>query len=162
MMPIASGKALPPDDEFWMARALELARCAEALGEVPIGAVLVKDGRPIAEGFNSPIRLNDPTAHAEIIALRQGGQVEGNYRLVGCTLYVTLEPCVMCMGAILQARLRRLVFGATDPQRGAVCSQLQLAEAPFMNHRVEYRGGVLTEPCGQLLRSFFQVKRQLR
>lgn len=147
-------------DEFWMTRALDLARCAEALGEVPIGAVLVKDGRPIAEGFNSPIRLNDPTAHAEIIALREGGQIEGNYRLVGCTLYVTLEPCVMCMGAILNARLSRLVFGAPDPQRGAVCSQLQLADAAFANHRVDYRGGVLAELCSELLKRFFQIRRQ--
>ncbi|MBM4201741.1 MAG: tRNA adenosine(34) deaminase TadA [Gammaproteobacteria bacterium] len=156
--------ALPPEpeDELWMARAIDLARCAEALGEVPVGAVLVKEGRPIGEGFNSPIRLCDPSAHAEIIALRHGGQVEGNYRLVGCTLYVTLEPCVMCMGAILNARLRRLVFGAPDPQRGAVFSQLQLAEASFANHRIDYRGGVLAESCGDLLKRFFHTRRQPR
>ncbi|WP_268921417.1 tRNA adenosine(34) deaminase TadA [Methylotetracoccus oryzae] len=147
------------DDELWMARALELARCAEALGEVPVGAVLVREGRTVAEGFNTPIRLSDPTAHAEIVALREGGRSEGNYRLVGCTLYVTLEPCVMCMGAILNARLQRLVFGATDPLRGAVCSQLQLTDASFANHRVAYRGGVLAEACGQVLRNFFQTRR---
>ena len=145
-----------------MARALELARSAEALGEVPVGAVLVRNGRAIAEGFNTPIRLSDPTAHAEIVALREGGRIEGNYRLVGCTLYVTLEPCVMCMGAILNARLERLVFGATDPLRGAVYSQLQLTDASFANHRVAYRGGVLADPCGQLLKDFFQRRRELR
>lgn len=152
--------AFESEDALWMGRALELARCAESLGEVPIGAVLVREGRLIAEGFNTPIRRNDPTAHAEIIVLREGGQVEGNYRLVGCTLYVTLEPCVMCMGAILHARLSRLVFGAPDLQRGAVCSQLQLAEASFANHRIEYRSGVLAEPCGRLLKAFFAARRQ--
>ena len=148
------------DDVLWMARALDLARCAQALGEVPVGAVLVHEGRAIGEGFNSPIRLNDPSAHAEILALRRGGQSAGNYRLIGCTLYVTLEPCVMCMGAILNARLARVVFGAADPQRGAVFSQLQLAQAGFTNHRVEYRGDVLAEPCAQLLKGFFHRRRR--
>jgi tRNA(adenine34) deaminase len=142
-----------------MARAIELARCAESQGEVPIGAVLIKDGQLVAEGFNSPISLSDPSAHAEIIALRRAGKTMGNYRLVDCTLYVTLEPCVMCMGAIINARLRRLVFGAGDPQRGALYRQFALATATFVNHRLEYRGGVLAEQCGLLLKYFFAVRR---
>jgi tRNA(adenine34) deaminase len=145
-----------------MGRAIELARCAELQGEVPIGAVLIKDGRLVAEGYNAPIGLCDPSAHAEIIALRRGGETLGNYRLVDCTLYVTLEPCVMCMGAIINARLRRLVFGAADPHRGAVTSQLSLADASFANHRLEYRAGVLAEPCGQLLKSFFEARRHVQ
>ncbi|MGR9071955.1 MAG: tRNA adenosine(34) deaminase TadA [Gammaproteobacteria bacterium] len=147
------------EDEDWMRHAIRLAQRAEAEGEVPIGAVLVKDGVCIAEGWNRPIGSCDPTAHAEIEAMRKAGRVLNNYRLVDSTLYVTLEPCVMCMGAIVHARIQRLVYGAFDPVRGAVCSVLQLAEADFLNHRVEWRGGVLSETCGSMLTGFFKSRR---
>lgn len=147
------------DDIPWMRHALRLAERAERLGEVPIGAVLVKEGRCAGEGWNCPIETNDPTAHAEIVALREGGRNIGNYRLVDATLYVTLEPCVMCMGAISHARLKRLVFGAFDPKRGAVCHALSLADAPFLNHRVDWRGGVLESECAELLKNFFKARR---
>jgi tRNA(adenine34) deaminase len=146
-------------DEIWMHRALNLARKAEEAGEVPVGAVLVKDGICIAEGWNCPIASNDPTAHAEITAIRAGGLALGNYRLVDTTLYVTLEPCAMCMGAIVHARIRRLVFGASDPERGAVCSALPLAEMAFLNHRVEYSSGVLSVECAAQLKNFFRMRR---
>jgi len=142
-----------------MRRALELARSAEQAGEVPVGAVLVKDEEIIAEGWNCPISTNDPTAHAEIIALRAGGLALNNYRLVDSTLYVTLEPCAMCMTAIVHARVKRLVFGAYDPKRGAVCNALQLADAGFLNHKVEWTGGVLEEECSALLKAFFKGRR---
>lgn len=147
------------DDAAWMRYALRLAQRAEAQGEVPVGAVVVKDGKVIAEGWNNPITLHDPTAHAEIVALRNAGAALGNYRLIDATLYVTLEPCVMCMGAISHARIKRLVFGASDPKRGAVCNALQLAEADFLNHRIEWLGGVMATDCGDLLRDFFRAKR---
>jgi len=150
---------LIPADENWMRRTLRLARQAEAMGEVPVGAVLVKDSEIIAEGWNCPISTNDPTAHAEIIALRAGGLALNNYRLIDSTLYVTLEPCAMCMAAIVHARVKRLVFGAYDPKRGAVCSALNLAEAEFLNHKVEWRGGVLEEECSALLKGFFKSRR---
>ncbi len=142
-----------------MRHALALAERANSMGEVPVGAVLVKNDALIAEGWNCPIGTNDPTAHAEIMALRAAGVRLGNYRLVDTVLYVTLEPCVMCMGAIVHARVKRLVFGAPDPKRGAVCNALQLADTEFLNHKVEYRGGVLEEDCGHLLRRFFQERR---
>jgi len=142
-----------------MRRALDLARQAEGAGEVPVGAVLVKDGEIISEGWNCPITTNDPTAHAEIIALRAGGLALNNYRLVESTLYITLEPCAMCMAAIVHARVKRLVFGAYDPKRGAVCNALRLAEAGFLNHRVEWTGGVLEEECSALLKGFFKSRR---
>ena len=147
-------------DETWMLRALELTRQAWQAGEVPVGAVLVKDNRIIAEGWNCPISTNDPTAHAEINALRAGGLALNNYRLVDSTLYVTLEPCAMCMAAIVHARVKRLVFGAFDPKRGAVCSALHLADAAFLNHRVEWVGGVLEEECSTLLKEFFRRRRR--
>ncbi|MDF9391057.1 MULTISPECIES: tRNA adenosine(34) deaminase TadA [Methylococcus] len=149
----------PGPDEAWMRHALRLARTAEAAGEVPIGAVLVKNGEVLGEGHNQPISSHDPTAHAEIVALRAAGARLGNYRLVDTTLYVTLEPCAMCMGAILHARIGRLVFGAADPKRGAAISALRLIDAEFMNHRVEVTEGVLAEECGQLLRDFFRNRR---
>lgn len=148
-----------PSDKPWMRHALELARRAEQAGEVPVGAVLVKDGIAIAEGWNCPVSTNDPTAHAEMIALRAGGLALGNYRLLDSTLYVTLEPCAMCMTAIVHARVKRLVFGAYDPKRGAVCNALRLAEAEFLNHKVEWLGGVLEEECSALLREFFRRRR---
>lgn len=146
-------------DAAWMRYAIRLAQRAEQHGEVPIGAVLVKEGVCIAEGWNRPIASHDPTAHAEIAAIRNAGLVLENYRLPDTVLYVTLEPCVMCIGAISQARIGRLVFGAFDPQRGAVCSAMQLAGAQFLNHRISWRGGVLIEECAELLTDFFRVRR---
>ena len=142
-----------------MRHALELAGCALEAGEVPVGAVLVLGDRIVAEGWNRPIATHDPTAHAEIVALRAAGPVLENYRLIDTTLYVTLEPCVMCMGAISHARVRRIVYGATDPKRGAAGSALQLADAEFLNHRVEITGGILGEICASQLRSFFKSRR---
>jgi len=147
-------------DEEWMRHAIRLAQRAEQQGEVPIGALLVYQDRCIAEGWNQPIQSNDPTAHAEIIALRKAGQVLRNYRLIETALYVTLEPCVMCMGAIAHARVKRLVFGAFDPKRGAVCHALQLSDAPFLNHRVDWTGGVLEQSCSELLSDFFKARRK--
>jgi len=150
------------DDEAWMRHAMRLAQRAEDEGEVPIGALLVKDNQLIAEGWNMPISHCDPTAHAEIIAIRKAGQVLNNYRLIGTTLYVTLEPCVMCMGAISHSRLQRLVFGAYDPKRGAVCHALNLSDAAFLNHTVNWKGGVLETETSTLLHDFFRAKRLLK
>ncbi len=146
-------------DVAWMRYALRLAQRAEQQGEVPVGAVLVKNNDCLAEGWNRVIQDHDPTAHAEIIALRAAGLALGNYRLLDTTLYVTLEPCVMCIGAISQARVKRLVFGADDPKRGAVCHALSLCEADFLNHKIEWQKGVLAEPCSELLKQFFKVRR---
>lgn len=146
-------------DEEWMWHALRLAQRAEQQGEVPIGAVLVQDNRCIAEGWNLPIQHKDPTAHAEIVTIRKAGQVLQNYRLIDTTLYVTLEPCVMCMGAIAHARIKRLVFGAYDPKRGAVCHALQLTDAAFLNHKVDWLGGVLEQNCAEILTDFFKRRR---
>jgi len=147
-------------DEAWMRYAIRLAQRAEAQGEVPVGAIVVSNKQCIAEGWNTPIIDHDPTAHAEMAALRNAGKAIENYRLSDCTLYVTLEPCVMCMGAISHARITRLVFGAQDPKRGAVCNALELSDAPFLNHKVEWQGGILAETCGDLLRDFFKAKRR--
>lgn len=146
-------------DEAWMRHALRLAQRAELLGEVPVGAVLVKDNQCLAEGWNAPIANHDVTAHAEINALREAGKRIANYRLVDTCLYVTLEPCVMCMGAIVHARIKRLVFGAYDPKRGAVCSALSLADADFLNHTVSWHGGVLEVDCSERLKDFFRSRR---
>lgn len=151
--------ALRSADERWMRRAIQLAEQAEQAGEVPVGAVLVRDNALIAEGRNCPIETNDPTAHAEILALRAAGMALGNYRLIDTTLYVTLEPCVMCMGAISHARVRRIVYGASDPKRGAAGSIMQLADADFLNHRIEVYGGLLGNECGTQLRAFFRSRR---
>ncbi|MBD9358359.1 tRNA adenosine(34) deaminase TadA [Methylomonas albis] len=146
-------------DEEWLRHAIRLAQRAESQGEVPVGALLVHNERCIAEGWNQPIQNNDPTAHAEIVALRKAGQVLHNYRLIDTTLYVTLEPCVMCMGAIAHARVKRLVFGAYDAKRGAVCHALQLSDAAFLNHSVEWTGGILETDCAELLSDFFKARR---
>lgn len=146
-------------DQQWMAHALRLAARAQDDGEVPVGAVLVSGGELIAEGWNRPIELHDPTAHAEVMALRAAGSALENYRLSGSTLYVTLEPCVMCVGAIAHARVARLVFGAHDPKRGAVESAFELLQPGAFNHNVVCEGGVLAEPCGTLLRDFFRQRR---
>jgi tRNA(adenine34) deaminase len=139
--------------------ALEEAKRAGEEGEVPVGAVLVSGGRVIARGRNQPIALSDPTAHAEILALREAATQVGNYRLPGCTLYVTVEPCAMCAGALLQARVGRLVFGAEDPRAGTVRSLYTLLEDKRLNHRVEVTSGVLLQECRQVLRRFFQERR---
>jgi tRNA(adenine34) deaminase len=144
-----------------MRRALELADGAETKGEVPVGAVLVRGDEIIAEGANRPIASNDPTAHAEIEALRAGGQVIGSYRLTETTLYVTLEPCAMCAAAIVHARVRRLVFGAWDPRAGAAGSIVDVFSLPGLNHRVDVFGGVLAEESTQRLRDFFAKLRGL-
>src|SRR5580692_567174 len=146
-------------DEMFMAEALELARQAEAQGEVPVGAVVVLEGEVRGRGFNSPIRLKDPTAHAEILALREAAENIGNYRLEGATLYATLEPCVMCAGALVAARVRRLVFGARDLRFGGVRSKFRVADSDLLNHRVEIVEGVLGAECAELMQSFFARKR---
>jgi tRNA(adenine34) deaminase len=146
-------------DEQWMFYALRMAQCAETHGEVPVGSVLVRDGICIAEGMNQSIKSHDPTAHAEMVAIRKAGLALENYRLADTTLYVTLEPCVMCMGAISHARIKRLVFGAFDPKRGAVCNALSLSDASFLNHKVDWLGGVLENDCADLLMDFFRAKR---
>jgi tRNA(adenine34) deaminase len=146
-------------DEHWMALALAQARAAAAAGEVPVGAVVVKDGRLIASGRNAPIAAHDPTAHAEVIALREAARVLGNYRLEGCALYVTLEPCAMCSGAMLHARLARVVFGAADPRTGSAGSVIDLFSHKPLNHHTRLTGGVLAEACAQLLKDFFKPRR---
>lgn len=146
-------------DELYMRRALALAACAEAEGEVPVGAVLVSGGEVIAERWNRCITLSDPAGHAEVLALRAGGQALGNYRLPGATLYVTLEPCAMCAGAMVHARIARLVYGAADPKTGAAGSVFDLVRAPALNHRVEVTAGVLGHECGAMLRTFFLTRR---
>lgn len=142
-----------------MQRALELAREAEAAGEVPVGAVVVCDGEIVGEGFNQPIGLHDPTAHAEIRALRAAAQALGNYRLAGCELFVTLEPCSMCAGAMVHARIARLVYAAADPRTGAAGSVLDLVRHEAFNHRMEVTGGVLAEESAALLQAFFRPRR---
>lgn len=146
-------------DAAWMQRALELARRAEAEDEVPVGAVVVCNGRIVGEGWNRTIALNDPGAHAEMIALREAGRSLGNYRLPGCELFVTLEPCCMCAGAIIHARLARVVFGAADPKTGAAGGRFDVLLDPGHNHRVEIDAGCEAEACGELLRDFFRRRR---
>ena len=147
------------DDDAWMAEALALARGAQARGEVPVGAIVVKDGIVVGRGGNAPVADNDPTAHAEIAALREAGRALGNYRLPGCELYVTLEPCAMCAGAILHARVARLVFGARDPKTGACGSVIDLFAEHRLNHHATVRGGVRADECGKLLSDFFAARR---
>ncbi len=143
-----------------MRLALAAAAQASAAGEVPVGAVIVKDGEVIATGFNQPIGRHDPTHHAEIAALRAASAALGNYRLPGCTLYVTLEPCVMCAGAMMHARLSRVVFGAADPKTGACGSVVNLFAEAQLNHHAEVAGGVLADECGTMLSSFFAERRR--
>lgn len=146
-------------DVDFMQRALELAAEAASRGEVPVGAVLVRGDEIVGEGANRPIGAADPTAHAEIEALRAGAQALGSYRLPGTTLYVTLEPCLMCAAAIVHARVRRVVYGAWDPKAGAAGSTIDAFSLPAMNHRVDAFGGVLADECGELLRRFFAARR---
>ena len=153
---------LPPElltDEQYMRQALELAREADASGEVPVGAVVVASGEVVGRGRNSPIAMSDPTAHAEILALREAAARVANYRLEGATLYVTLEPCVMCAGALVAARIQRLVFGARDLRFGGVRSKFRVADSELLNHRVEIAEGVLGAECVALMRKFFEERR---
>jgi tRNA(adenine34) deaminase len=150
-----------PGDEQFMAQALDLATAAAAAGEVPVGAVVVKDGAVIGRGYNQPVSSNDPSAHAEIVALRDAAARLGNYRLNGCDLYVTLEPCAMCAGAIMHARVERLVFGAADPKTGACGGVVDLFADTRLNHHTVVVGGVLSRECGERLQAFFQGRRQV-
>jgi len=142
-----------------MLQALALAEQAGAIGEVPVGAVVVADGQVIGEGFNQPITACDPTAHAEIIAMRNAAAAVGNYRLTGCDLYVTIEPCTMCVGAMVHARIQRVIFGALEPRAGALASQLKLMDQSHFNHSIDWQGGVLEQQCGALIKDFFKRRR---
>lgn len=142
-----------------MRTALDLARQAQAAGEVPVGAVVVLDGKIIGRGFNAPISRHDPSAHAEMTALRDAAQYLGNYRLVDCELFVTLEPCLMCAGAIMHARIARLVYGASDPKTGACGSVVDAFSEQRLNHHTEVSGGLLAEECGAMLSDFFAMRR---
>lgn len=147
------------NDEYFMREALSLAQAAECLGEVPVGALVVRDGSVVGRGFNSPIGENDPTAHAEIAALRDAARNLRNYRLPGCELFVTLEPCAMCAGAVLQARISRLVYGARDPKTGVHGSVVDLFAVARLNHHTQVVGGILADECGRLLADFFARRR---
>jgi tRNA(adenine34) deaminase len=155
---VQGGRRVTDDD--WMADALALARAAGERGEVPVGAIVVRDGTIVGRGANAPVAANDPTAHAEIVALREAGSVRGNYRLPDCTLYVTLEPCAMCVGAVLHARLARLVYGARDPKTGACGSVIDVAGEARLNHHTQVTGGIAANACGALLTQFFAARRR--
>ena len=146
-------------DQQYMRMAIEQAQLAALSGEVPVGAVLVKDGQVISKAFNKPIANHDPSAHAEMLALREAALAEENYRIPGSTLYVTLEPCAMCSGAILHARIDRVVYGASDPKTGAAGSVLDIFASKQINHQTSVEGGIMSEECGQLLRDFFKGRR---
>ncbi len=148
-----------PSDEQWMQRALELARRAGDLGEVPVGALVVRDGELLGEGWNTVITHSDPSAHAEMVALRDAARAAQNYRLPGVTLYVTLEPCTMCAGALVHSRVQRLVFGAYEPKAGIITSNATLLEQDWFNHKVEWTGGVLEAQSADLLQGFFRARR---
>jgi tRNA(Arg) A34 adenosine deaminase TadA len=152
---VANGRT----DEEFMGAALELAREARERGEVPVGAVLVIDGEIMGRGFNQPVSRNDPTAHAEIVALRQAGREAGNYRLPGSTMYVTIEPCQMCVGAMVHARVARVVYGTPEPKAGAIESAMRAHEHPALNHRLEVTGRVLENECREVIQAFFQERR---
>ena len=147
------------DDEKWMQIAIKESNAAKSEDEIPVGAVIVKNGRLIAKAHNQPISTNDPTAHAEIQVIRKAGKKEKNYRLVGTTLYVTLEPCLMCLGALMHARVERIVFGAKDTKNGFCGSLIDLTNASQFNHRAIVTGGVLEKQCQEILRSFFKLRR---
>jgi len=148
------------NDEIWMQRALELARQGAEVGEVPVGAVLVRDDQVLGEGFNQPITSHDPTAHAEVVALRAAADAEQNYRLPGSTLYVTLEPCTMCFGALVHARVARLVYAASEPRAGVCVSQLQLPQVDFYNHKLLVEGGLMEAESAAMLKAFFAARRK--
>jgi tRNA(adenine34) deaminase len=146
-------------NDYWMHYAIKFAKHAGDVEEVPVGAVLIFDNEVIGEGWNQPISSQDPTAHAEIIALRQAAKKIGNYRLLDTILYVTIEPCVMCVGAMIHARIKKLIYGADDPKTGAVKSVFQLLDSNEFNHKIEWQGGLLAEECSTLLQKFFKNKR---
>jgi tRNA(adenine34) deaminase len=146
-------------DDIWMEEALCAAQEALGMGEVPVGSVVVLDGRVVGRGWNRNLRESDPSAHAEIVALRNAGTAIGNHRLIGCELFVTIEPCPMCAGAMIHSRLKRLVYGADDPKAGAVHSVMQVLNHPRLNHTMEVRGGVLASRCAELLTGFFRDRR---
>jgi len=148
------------NDEKWMALAIKQAVKADTEGEVPVGAVIVKDGQLITRAHNQPISTNDATAHAEIQLLRAAGKLQKNYRLINTTIYVTLEPCAMCLGAMMHARIKRIVYGASDPKTGVCGSHVDLSSESFFNHEMEIRGGVLEKECKELLQSFFKSRRK--
>ena len=152
--------AVRKSDRVWMQHALDLAQHAGHEGEVPVGAVIVQDGRLLGAGWNQTIGLNDPSAHAEILALREAGKKHGNYRLPGCSVYVTLEPCAMCAGAMLHARLERVYFGASDPKTGALGGSFDLYADYSHNHRIAVHRGLLDEECSTLLKDFFRARRK--
>ena len=147
------------NDNAFMRQALDLAKQAAEIEEVPVGAVVVADGQVIGRGFNCPISTNDPTAHAEIVAIRDAAKTTGNYRLSGCDLYVTIEPCTMCLGAMLHARIKRVIFGALEPRAGAFASNPILMDADHFNHSIEWGGGVLEQECSELIKDFFKGRR---
>jgi tRNA(adenine34) deaminase len=149
----------PEEDAAWMERALEQAELAAVAGEVPVGALVIKDGKIIGQGHNRNLLDNDPTAHAEIVALRQAAARLGNHRLIGCTMVATIEPCSMCAGALIHARIARLVYGASDPKAGAAGSLLQVLNHPELNHKTEVTAGVLADKCSEILQKFFRQKR---
>ncbi len=149
-----------PDDWYWMEQAFRLAERAALAGEVPVGAVLVRDGELIGSGWNQPIDSCDPSAHAEIVALRNAASNVENYRLPDTTLYVTIEPCAMCAGAMLHARVARLVFGAPEPRNGAIISQLKILENSQLTHQIEWQAGVMAEECKRLIQNFFRARRK--
>jgi tRNA(adenine34) deaminase len=151
---------MTPADIDFMRLALVEAQQAAERGEVPVGAVLVQDGQVIGRGFNQPISSQDPSAHAEMVAIRQAATARQNYRLPGSTLYVTLEPCTMCAGLLVHSRIARLVYGASEPRAGAVASRSQVLEQPWLNHRMQVEGGVLAQECGEVLTRFFKARRQ--
>jgi tRNA(Arg) A34 adenosine deaminase TadA len=148
------------EDAHWMAQALEQARQAQQAGEVPVGALVIRDGQIVGQGFNRNLQDNDPTAHAEMVALRRAASRLGNHRLTGCILVCTIEPCAMCAGAMIHARVARLVYGASDPKAGAAGSVLQVVNHPQLNHRMEVTSGVLAEQCSELLKAFFAQRRK--
>ena len=150
--------AAEADDDL-MRAAIALGREGRRRGEVPVGAVVVVDGKVVGEGYNEPISTNDPTAHAEIVALREAGKRTGNYRLTGATVYVTIEPCQMCVGAMIHARVARVVYGTKEPKAGAIESAMRAHEHPTMNHRMEATGGVLEPECRELIQEFFRSRR---
>jgi tRNA(adenine34) deaminase len=149
----------PEHDELWMREALRAAQRALELGEVPVGAVVIHKGNIVGRGFNRNLADSDPTAHAEVVALREAGAALGNHRLANCDLFVTIEPCAMCAGAMVHARIRTLVYGAEDPKAGAVHSAMHVLNHPALNHRVEVRRGVLAGQCAELLQEFFRSRR---
>ena len=155
--PLSGSEVFTDRDIFWMQQAIQLARRAALHDEVPVGALVILNDQLIGEGLNSSIANHDPTGHAEIIALRHAAKRIGNYRLIKAKLYVTLEPCIMCIGAMIHARIERLIYGAHDSKTGAVKSRIQLLDQSFLNHRVKYSGGLLVDECGALLTEFFKI-----